>query len=116
MVVHLVYLDSPSGQAAFLQGGDGTLAGTSISQSVGGFAPASEASITFLAEDRQHVGGGGTTSQSLMVYVNGNLVDTVTPTSSSGFTSYTTPLIPVNGGFNTISFAGGGSAATAPAL
>ncbi len=103
-------LGSPSGQAAFLQGGDGTIGGTSISQTVSGFAGVPGlAEITFLAEDRMAVTGYGT-SQSLDVYLNGTLIDTVSPTSTTGFTSYTTPLVAVNAGTNTISFAGGGSA------
>ncbi len=43
------------------------------------------------------------------VYLNGSLIDTVTPTSTTGFTSYTTALVAVTGGVNTIGFAGGGS-------
>lgn len=102
-------LASPSGQAAFLQGGDGTIGGVSISQTVSGFAGVPGlAEITFLAEDRLYV-NGGVASQSMNVYLNGTLIDTVTPTSTTGFTSYTTPLVAVNAGTNTISFAGGGS-------
>ncbi len=99
--------NSPTGQAALMQGGDGTLAGAAITQTVTGFTNG-EYLITFLAEDRQHASGYGS-SQSLMVFMDGNLIDTVTPTSSTGFTSYAIPLVSLSAGSHTIGFAGGGS-------
>ncbi len=92
---------STYGQAGLLQGGDGTLTGTSISQSVGGFV-AGVAVINFSAENRACCSGG---SETLNVFLNGALIDTVVAPSGS-FQDYSTLAVPVSAGANTIAFAG----------
>lgn len=93
---------STSGQAAFLQMGDGSLTGAAITQSVSGFS-AGTAVINFLAEER-----GTSGNESLNVYLDGALVDTITPgqLSTSSFTPFSTVSIPVTAGAHTIGFAG----------
>jgi hypothetical protein len=91
---------STVGQAAFLQHGDGTLAVSSITQSVGGFV-AGTASIQFSAENRPFAGGFST----LTVFLDGTLIDTVVAPTGS-FQDYSSGPIAVTAGSHTIGFAG----------
>ena len=96
---------STAGQAALFQGGDGTLTGTAITQSV--TIPRGPLTINFAAEERGCC--SGTNNESLNVYLDGNLIHTVTSSqlSTGSFTSFSTPATAVlAAGAHTIGFAG----------
>ena len=104
---------STAGQAALFQGGDGTLTGTAITQSV--TIPRGPLTINFAAEERGCC--SGTNNESLNVYLDGNLIDTVTSSqlSTGSFTSFSTPATAVlAAGAHTIGFAGSPEPAIPP--
>jgi hypothetical protein len=92
---------STAGQAALLQGGDGTIGGVSISQSISGFYTG-PATVTFSAENRGCCSGGAST---VNVYMDGTLIDSVTPPTNS-FQTYTITGLTETRGSHTLSFAG----------
>ena len=99
---------STAGQAALFQGGDGTLAGNSITQSV--TTPAGQLSINYAAEQRNCCGTNTpptppALNESIKVYLDGNLVDTELP-GTGNFANYSTTSVPVSAGQHIIGFAG----------
>jgi hypothetical protein len=103
---------STEGQAAFIQGGNGTtIAGTPdassdyasyISQTINGFA-AGTASVSFGIEARVE---NGTNSNPTAVYLDDQLLGIYTATDTSNFDAMVTTPIPVTAGSHILAFVG----------
>lgn len=104
---------STSGQAAVLQGGDGTAGGTSISQSVTLPVGTTKLSVLFDDEGRKSASGYGG-DNGIVVYVDGNLIPgggtiaaPLFPVAGDNtFNPETTTFFPIGAGAHTITIAG----------
>jgi len=92
---------STAGQAGLLQGGDGTLTGAAYTQTLAGFA-AGTATISLKIEERPT----GNSDETVSVFLDGVLLNTFTPASTSTFNLVTTTPVSVTAGSHTIGFAG----------
>ncbi len=94
---------STSGQAAFLQGGDGTATDVAFSQQLTFGGPTE---ITFSAESRYAASNYGNTD-TINVYLDGTEIGSVTPSTTIGaFQTFKLPIDYVAGGTHTLTFAG----------
>jgi hypothetical protein len=92
---------SAAGQAGFIQGGDGTLTGSAITQTLSGFT-SGVAFVTFSIELR----GNNGNNNPIDVKLDGQDLGTYLATSTSSFNTVVTPAVGVTAGSHTLAFIG----------